>query len=176
MGKFRAHGCYDESLGQLFIMLCGWWSLSFLWWAPAWAGVCLVFPSSPASPLCKQTLIECPVWSLWFVLSLRYWPVLVFYHHPTNCHKRSSLKQCRFLVYSSVGEKSDSSLPGLESRCWRGCVPYPRFLGRMWFVAFPSFQRLPTFLTRGPLPNQRQDGFPRPHLFLWFPSIFLFHF
>ena len=28
---------------------------------------------------------------------LRYWSVLVFYHHTTNCHKCSGLKQHRFI-------------------------------------------------------------------------------
>ena len=51
------------------------------------------------------------------------------------------------LSYSSGGERTKISLPGLKSRCRQGCILLYRLQERIRFFAFSSFQGLPpTFL------------------------------
>ena len=42
---------------------------------------------------------------------------------------------------------------GLKSRCWHSCFPFWRLWGKICFLAFSCFERLPTFIPSGIRPS-----------------------
>lgn len=54
--------------------------------------------------------------------------VLVFSYWQTNYYHLSDMS---LLLHVFVDQKSDSGHTGLEPRCWGGCVPHWRLLGRI---------------------------------------------
>lgn len=47
---------------------------------------------------------------------------------------------------NNTGQKSNTYLTGLKLRCQQGCLLFLRLKGRIHFLAFSSFQELPSFL------------------------------
>lgn len=61
--------------------------------------------------------------------------ILVSFAAITIPHKYSHLKH-KFIIYTSVDEKSKMSFIGLKSRCCWGCIPFWRLQRKSHFLAF----------------------------------------
>lgn len=64
----------------------------------------------------------------------------------TNYYKFSDLKQQNLLSCSSVGQKFNTDLTGLASRCWQGCVPFRSFREKLVSLTLSYSQRPPAFI------------------------------
>lgn len=64
-----------------------------------------------------------------------------------------ALNNTNLLSYCSGHQKSNIKLSGLKSRCCRTVFLLWRFQGRILFLAFSSFQKLPAFLGLWPHPS-----------------------
>ena len=81
------------------------------------------------------------------------------YYFPTAIiiisHKFSGLNNTN-LSLSVVGQKSNTCLTGLTSRCQQHYIPFWRLQRNVCFLALSSFQRLPTFFGSWPcLPSSK---------------------
>ena len=72
------------------------------------------------------------------LLEVSWFWVLFFIATATDNHKHSTLKQHRFITFSSEDEKSEMGLPGLKSRGQQDWFPLEA-LAKSCVLAFASF-------------------------------------
>ena len=103
------------------------------------------------------------------VLSLfgHVYSLLVFYCCSNKLPQTVIYSYTTLLSYSCEGQKSNTSLTGLKSRCWQDYIPFRGTWGDL-FSAFCSFQRSCTFFGLFPfLHLQSCSLLPLSHLSLW---------
>ena len=115
---------------------------------------------------CLEDLSVLPLF--WHVYSL-----LVFYCCSNKLPQTVIYSYTNLLSYSCKGQKSNTSLSGLKSRCWQDNIPSRGSWGDL-FSAFCSFQRLCTFFGMFPflhLQSRYVSLLPLSYLILWYPRL-----